>query len=70
MTRTYSTITWGLALIVAAIASQTLATVPWTLAAAGTVPVLAGALRLILNDNTDMMVKAAEQRAKRAAADV
>jgi len=42
MTRTYSTITWGLTLMLAAVVLAWKQSLPWTLAAAGAVATIAG----------------------------
>ena len=65
MTRTYSTITWGLALVAAAIVLQWQQSIPWGLAAAGAVPVIAAVISLMMNEDEAAKAKAAEQRAKR-----
>jgi hypothetical protein len=45
MTRTFSTITWGLALLVAAIVLAWAQSLPWALAAAGGVVVIVGIVK-------------------------
>jgi len=47
MTRTFSTITWGLALIVAAVFLAWQQSIPWALAAAGVVAVVGGLVKAL-----------------------
>jgi hypothetical protein len=47
MTRTFSTITWGLALLAAAVVLAWSQSLPWALAAAGGVAVLGGLVRAL-----------------------
>jgi len=47
MSRDYSTITWGLALIVGALFLNWQQSIPWALAAAGSVAVVAGLVKAL-----------------------
>ena len=47
MTRTYSTITWGLALIVSAVVLAWQQSIPWAIAAAGAVAVVGGLVKAL-----------------------
>lgn len=53
MSRTYSTITWGLALIVSAAVMAWQQSLPWSLAAAGVVPVIAGLIQGFADTETE-----------------
>jgi len=65
MTRTYSTITWGLALIVAAIVLNWAQSIPWAIASVGAVAVIGGAAVALLDADAKA---SAERAAKQAAA--
>ena len=50
MTRTFSTIIWGFALIVAALILNWQQSIPWALAAAGGVAVIVGSGKWLIDD--------------------
>ena len=50
MTRTYSTITWGLALLLAAAVLAWQQSLPWTLATVGAVTTIAGLAKAITEE--------------------
>jgi len=65
MTRTYSTITWGLALIVSAVVLAWQQSLPWALAAAGAVAVITGVVAALIDDEVARNAKmAAAERVK------
>ena len=67
MSRTLSTITWGAALIVAAIVLNWQQSIPWSLAAAGAVPVTVGLAKGLIDlDATDAAKREAAGKAKTA----
>jgi len=58
MTRTYSTITWGFALILAAIVLAWQQSLPWALGAAGAVPVIAGIAKSVATEEASIKARA------------
>jgi hypothetical protein len=69
MTRTFSTITWGLALLLAAAVLAWQQSLPWALAAAGAVPTLAGLAKAIAGEDETSRANAAAARAARVSGD-
>ena len=67
MTRTYSTITWGLALIAAAIVLNWAQSIPWAIASAGAVAVVVGIARAQLDDVATHEAKVAAKAAAKQA---
>ena len=67
MTRTFSTITWGIALLFASVVLANSHSLPWTLAAAGAVPTVAGLIKAMIESSAADKAKDAEQRAAIAA---
>lgn len=65
MTRTQSTVVWGVALLSAALVLGFGGSLAWVLAAAGAVPVLAGLVLAAMADDETSRVKAAAARAAR-----
>jgi hypothetical protein len=53
MSRTYSTITWGLALIVSAVVLAWQQSIPWAIASAGAVAVIIGIVKAQMDDVAD-----------------
>lgn len=60
MTRTYSTITWGLALLAAAIVLAWAQSLPWALAVAGAVAVIVGIGKALTDAETARDAKRVE----------
>ena len=69
MTRTQSTIVWGVALLAAALVLGFGGSLAWVLGAAGAVPVLAGLVLAARSDDDASRVKAAAARAARVSGD-
>ena len=53
MTRTFSTITWGLALLAAAVVLAWQQSIPWAIASAGAVAVIIGIVKAQIDDVAD-----------------
>lgn len=51
MSRTYSTITWGIALIVAAIVLNWQQSITWAVASAGAVAVISGIVKAVADED-------------------
>ena len=67
MTRTFNTITWGLALLACAAVLAWQQSIPWALAATGAVPTIAGLVKAIYEEDANAQAKAAKVKADRAA---
>jgi len=70
MSRTFSTVTWGIALLAAAIVLAWAQSLPWALAVAGVVAVLGGFLTVLVDDKVARDAKTAvgeQVKADRAA---
>jgi hypothetical protein len=69
MSRTYSAITWGLALIVAALVLNWQQSIPWAMASAGAIAVIGGAVVALMDaDGKDAAKRAAREQAAEWAA--
>ena len=66
MTRTQSTLVWGLALIAAAAVLAWQESITWALAAAGAVPTLAAVVAFIADEDATNKAKVAERKAARS----
>jgi hypothetical protein len=64
MTRTFSTITWGAALIVSAIVLNWQQSIPWAIASAGAVAVIVGVAKAIADEDAANKANVAKQRAQ------
>jgi len=64
MTRTFSTVTWGLALLLAAVVLAWQQSIPWAIAAAGAVAVLGGILTALIDDEVARNAKQAAATAE------
>ena len=64
MTRTQSTLVWGLALIAGAAVLAWQQSITWALGAAGAVPTLAALVAFIAEEDANAKAKAAKQRAQ------
>jgi len=60
MTRTFSTITWGIALLLAAVVLAWAQSLPWALAAAGAMAVLGGIGKALTDAETARNAKRVE----------
>ena len=68
MTRTQSTLVWGIALLLAAGVLAWAQSLPWTLAAAGAVPTIVGLIKLMNEENANAKANAAKAKAVKASA--
>ena len=62
MTRTFSTITWGAALIVSALVLNWQQSIPWAIASAGVVPVIVGVAKGLMDSEKADAIKRAAAR--------
>jgi len=68
MSRTYSTITWGLALVVAALVLNWQQSIPWAIASAGAVAVAGGVAVALLDVDAKAHASAAAKRTAKPSA--
>ena len=69
MTRTQSTLIWGVALLAAAAVLGLAQSLTWALAAGGGVPTLAGLIKIITEEDETSRANAAAARAARVSGD-